>query len=129
MKKKAQLALERAIDCLSDTDIIIKNELNFASVNRAYYSVYYAISSLLYSKEIFTKTHSGAISKFNELFVKTEFFTIETAKEVGLILEMRQSVDYDLEYELNDEEAELAVKIAHNFVELVIDYFKKYPLN
>lgn len=65
MKKKSQLALERAVDCLSDTDIIIKNELNFASVNRAYYSVYYAISSLLYSKEIFTKTHSGAVSKFN----------------------------------------------------------------
>lgn len=42
---------------------------------------------------------------------------------------MRQSEDYDLEYEVNDEEAELAVKIAHNFVELVIEYFKKYPLN
>jgi uncharacterized protein (UPF0332 family) len=98
--------------------------LNFASVNRAYYSVYYAISSLLYSKDIFTKTHSRAISKFNELFVKTGVFSIETAKEVSLILEMWQSVDYDFEYCLNDDEAEMAVKIAHNFVELVLGYFK-----
>jgi hypothetical protein len=42
---------------------------------------------------------------------------------------MRQSIDYDFEYEVNDEEAELAVKIAHNFVDLVIEYLKKYPLN
>jgi uncharacterized protein (UPF0332 family) len=73
MKKKSQLALERSVDCLSDTDIIITNELNFASVNRAYYSVYYAISSFLSLKEIFTKTHSGAISNFNNIFVKTTF--------------------------------------------------------
>jgi uncharacterized protein (UPF0332 family) len=73
MKKKSQLALERSVDYLSDTDIIITNELNFASVNRAYYSIYYAISSFLSLKEIFTKTHSGAISNFNNIFVKTAF--------------------------------------------------------
>jgi uncharacterized protein (UPF0332 family) len=73
MKKKSQLALERSVDYLSDTDIIITNELNFASVNRAYYSIYYAISSFLSLKEIFTKTHSGAISNFTNIFVKTAF--------------------------------------------------------
>jgi uncharacterized protein (UPF0332 family) len=73
MKKKSQLTLERSVDYLSDTDIIITNELNFASVTRAYYSIYYAISSFLSLKEIFTKTHSGAISNFNNIFVKTAF--------------------------------------------------------
>ncbi|MBK9508569.1 MAG: HEPN domain-containing protein [Cytophagaceae bacterium] len=129
MKNKVHLALERAIDCLSDTDIIIKNELNFASVNRAYYSVFYAISALLYSKDIFVKTHSGAISKFNELFIKESVFDLETAKSVSLIFEMRQGADYDLEYELGDKEAELAVKIAHNFINQVVQYFQKNPIN
>ncbi|MBK6977036.1 MAG: HEPN domain-containing protein [Cytophagaceae bacterium] len=81
MIENRHLALERAIDCLSDTDIIIKNELNFASVNRAYYSVFYAISALLYSKDIFVKTHSGAISKFNELFIKESVFDLETQNQ------------------------------------------------
>ena len=51
-----------------------------SSVNRLYYSVYYAVNALLVLNGIHTKTHSSVKSQFSLHFVKTGEFDIKYGK-------------------------------------------------
>ena len=126
--RDAKKALEKAIQCLSDTEIILKNELALASVNRAYYTFYYGICALLLSKEVQTKTHQGIHNKFAELFIKTGIFEKEVNDWVTSSFRFRQLADYDFEANITENEAQEIVSKARQFIDLVKDYFVKNPL-
>jgi uncharacterized protein (UPF0332 family) len=123
--QEPQKALEKAIQCLYDTEIILKNELSLASVNRAYYTFYYGICALLLSKGVQTKTHQGMHNKFAELFIKTSIFDKEVNDWITTSFRFRQLADYDFEANITHLEAQEIVSKAHIFIDLVKDYFKK----
>ncbi len=74
MKYNKDLLLYRrkkAKETLTDAKILLDaNSLN-SSVNRIYYSLFYAVSALLYLKGLSSSKHTGIKSLFNEQFVKT----------------------------------------------------------
>ncbi|GAB6275003.1 MAG: hypothetical protein STSR0004_18680 [Peptococcaceae bacterium] len=63
---------QRAKETFEDAKILFaKNRLN-STVNRLYYSLFYAILALLETKNLASSKHSGVRSLFNQHFVKTK---------------------------------------------------------
>ncbi len=54
-----------------------------STVSRVYYAMFFIVESLLLTKNIKVKTHSGLISKFGENFIKNKVFSKVFSKELG----------------------------------------------
>ena len=119
------LWLERADDTLHASDVNLKNDLLLASVNRAYYAMFYCTIALLRSEDIITKSHSGTFSKFNELFVKTGTISTEHSSNFRRAFEYRQSVDYDIEAHITEEECQVLLDNAKEFYTITKEYLSK----
>lgn len=119
---ETQLALDKAQDCLADSEFTLSGGRTIATVNRAYYAIYYCLCALLFTEDIVPKTHKGVQQKFGELFVKTGRFPVETAKWVGDAFNLRQFGDYDLEATIAEDEAQQLVQQAHQFYDMTQAY-------
>ncbi|MEM6398263.1 MAG: HEPN domain-containing protein [Bacteroidota bacterium] len=64
------------------------------TINRLYYSLFYATQALLAKHESYPKTHSGAKSELGLFYVKTGLLTSEEGKLYSQLLDMRQVSDY-----------------------------------
>ena len=53
------IKIAKANDILHEVEILIENKLWNTAVNRLYYACFYAVSALLISIEIVSKTHAG----------------------------------------------------------------------
>ena len=82
----------------------ISNELWNTSINRLYYSCYYAVSALLIYKDINASTHSGVRLMFGLHFIKPGIISSETGKFFSDIFDLRQTGDYDdfIDFEKED---------------------------
>ena len=87
------------------------------------------MSALLASKDVYTKKHSAARSKFSELFVKTTLFDVEASRIVGNSFASRQSADYDMHAFISIEEATLLLHDARHFYDLTLTYFRQHPVD
>ncbi len=81
--------------------------------------------ALLYTQNVYSKTHSGIRSKFSELFIKTTIFPIEMSDSIALLFDYRQEADYDLDEDIAHEEAlNLITKATESYL-LAKQYFQK----
>ena len=62
--------LIRAWDTYDDARILKDKEKWNSTINRLYYSAYYAVMALLLNSELKPTTHNGAKSNFSEYFIK-----------------------------------------------------------
>ncbi len=76
------------------------------SINRYYYSLYYAISGVLLFTDSEAKTHKGIITEFNKRLVKPGHFSKEDGKLLTKVFQWRTKGDYDdsQEYDVDDVE-------------------------
>ncbi|GMV32193.1 HEPN domain-containing protein [Chloroflexi bacterium CFX5] len=112
--------LERARESLRDAEILFDNGGSPASVvNRAYYSIFYATLALLVTAETEPSKHSGAISKFDELFVKRGEFPKEMSQIIHRAFDMRQAGDYQKSITLTREQAFETLGSAKEFLKRV----------
>ena len=125
MSEQINRLLERAADTLNAAELLFKHEYELALANRAYYAVFYCISALLLSENVFAKSHEGARSKFHELFVKTGCFDREISKLIARSAEARQSADYNMDIDITEEQARELLTDAHRFYQMTLDYFQK----
>jgi uncharacterized protein (UPF0332 family) len=119
-------AFDRAKATMDDTEAILAEEHTLAAINRAYYTVYYAMTALLLSENFYVKTHKGTITKFNEIFVKKGLFNRDAAQLVSIAYTLRQKADYDLEVDISSEDAHDLVKRARVFLTEVTLYFEQH---
>ena len=103
MREQINRFLEHAADTLDDANFLYQDGRILALANRAYYTVFYCACALLLTEGIATKKHKGARVKFHELFIKTGRFTRKAGWILERNFEARQSADYDMEAELNEE--------------------------
>lgn len=83
------------------------------------------VQTLLLSKDIYTKTHSGAKSKFHELFLKTKLLPSELGKMLQDAFDIRQDADYEFEFEISESTARQTFEDASLFLKTVKEFFKK----
>jgi len=98
--------LARAKDTFDDAKILAENNKWNSTINRLYYSAYYAVMALLIKNEINPTTHNGAKSNFTLHFIKTGVFPIEYGKTYSQLFTWRQKGDYDDLFDFNKEKVE-----------------------
>lgn len=122
--KQALLAyrLKQAEETLADAEKMLQNALSPRSIiNRAYYSIFYAILALFLHGDINPKTskHSGVIAIFDRDLVHTGKIEKHYSKILHKMFAARQQVDYKELVETPVEEAEECVRLAKEFLHYV----------
>ena len=87
--------IDRAKDTYDDAQILAEKEKWNSTINRLYYSAYYAVMALLLDSDLKPATHNGAKSNFSEYFIKTGKIDKEYGKMYSQLFTWRQKGDYD----------------------------------
>lgn len=90
--------------------------------NRAYYSIYHAISSVHALDGNAYKRHKDALANFNKAYVKTEIFSRELGRKISEAVEIRHASDYDDFYIATREEAEEQIETAKELLRQIEIY-------
>ena len=118
----SNVRLERAKECLSDAQATLEEGRFKTAVNRSYYAVYNAIRSVLAFDGIDMKRHSGTISEFRKLYIKTNIFSEDMSDKIGVLFNVRQKSDYDDFYVISKEETIEQVRSAQEIIENIEQY-------
>lgn len=124
MKKDIENLWQMAKDCLEDAQILFEKQRFEGTSNRAYYAYFDAVRTLLATKDIWSKTHSGTHTKYAEIFVKTGILPVETSKNLRNIFEFRQGGDYDSDIEITETDAKYCLEETQNFIKTAENYLK-----
>lgn len=114
--------LKQAEETLSDAKKMLEEKLSPRSIiNRAYYSMFYALLALFLKADINLKTskHAGVISIFDKEFVHTGKIDEHYSKILHKVFNARQEGDYKELVELSLEDATEFVKLAGEFIEAI----------
>ncbi len=126
--KKRELALYRiqqADESLDEAKFLFEgNKSPRSIINRAYYSMFYAILSLLVFEPFSSSKHSGVISYFNRHFIKRGVFSLELGRAVNKAFDLRQRGDYREQVNLTADQAEPFLDWARKLIDSVKKYLK-----
>jgi len=118
--------LERANESIQAANILLENELFIPTMNRIYYSMFYAIQALLVLEGVAFSKHVQIKGYFNRVFIKTGTFPIEFGKLFNAVFDYRQKFDYvDLVMPEKSMVEEFLDK-ASEFVSILFDYTQKH---
>ncbi|MCU0351332.1 MAG: HEPN domain-containing protein [Flavobacterium sp.] len=125
MKEEMSKFVQQAEGFWTDAEYLITGNRYKSAINRAYYSIFTCVQALLFCQNSFVKTHSGLQSKFFELYIKTKVFDLELGKKLKQSYEKRQAVDYELDTEVNENDAESMLNDASLFLEATKKYLQQ----
>lgn len=114
--------LEKAKKCLASAELLIQTEDYCGAANRAYYSIFHCIRSLLALEGVDFSKHAGVMAYFQKNYVKPGIFEKEYSKILTGAFEMRSESDYDDYYVLSREEVEEQVQGAQFFLDGIMKY-------
>ncbi len=117
-----RLHLDAAREAIAGARYNLDGEYFGIAVNRAYYAFFYAASGLLLIHDIERKKHSGVLSEFNRLFVKTRIFPTTDGQIYAEAFERRNVVDYEMLGQADGAIARRIVDVAEEFVTKCEDY-------
>ena len=86
--------LERALSTFEDAKTLASNQSWNSSMNRLYYSCFYAVLALFAKSNIKSNTHSGTKTQFSQYFIKTGKLDKEYGMLFGDLFDLRQKGDY-----------------------------------
>jgi uncharacterized protein (UPF0332 family) len=121
----AKTYLDAAHEALAGSQYNLDGGYNAIAVNRAYYAVFYAANALLATEGLARGKHSGTISAFRQSFVKPGVIEPEYSDIYGGLMDDRHVGDYDMETEIEPEQAESDVQSARRFVARVEVYLRQ----
>jgi uncharacterized protein len=118
-KDYARVLLERADEALIAARTLLEKCLLADAISRAYYAVYYAAQSILYSNGLSSKTHSGTINIFGQEIVEKGIVPRKLGKILKGAHDLRQKADYSagIDFELTD--VEKIIEEAQYFLEQI----------
>ena len=67
------------------------------------------MSALLFTENIYAKSHKGFLLKYEQLFVKTGKMPRNTSIWIRTTFSLRQEADYDLDASITEEESVLII--------------------
>ena len=108
--------LEKSKRTLEDAQKVIELKMWVTAANRLYYAAYYAVSALLISNNINTKTHDGIIRMFNQHFVYTGKIDRELARQYNSLYTMRLTGDYGDCFDLQENDVLPLIEPAQTFI-------------
>ena len=124
MTYEIEKILENAEDCLLTAQYNADGGWNKAAVNRAYYCMFNSVTALLRDKGLAAKTHQGAHILFSQHYIKTGIMSVEMGENLAEVFVLRQSSDYDFEFEPDEANILTALEHARTFFAATRAYFE-----
>lgn len=119
--------LEQATEALAAGELNLANGLHRSAVNRAYYAMFYSVLALLAAREAETSRHSGAISQFDRVYVKSALLPKEFSRWLHDAFLSRQAADYGAELSLSRDDVDGLLARARDFLAGVRQYLEAHP--
>lgn len=94
-RELSQARYEHALECLEAAHSLLTNGNIKSAANRGYYAIFHAMRSVLVFDGIDMKHHSGIISAFRRLYIKTGIFDIRLSTIISELYDLRTGSDYD----------------------------------
>jgi len=95
------------------------------AVNRAYYVFFHAAKAMLNVLGYDAKTHSGLISEFGLRIIKTNLLDGKFGQYFRRAFEMRESSDYEIGVVFSEDEVQVLIKNADEFLKEAQEFVKK----
>ena len=121
-KALSNIRLEHAKECLEAAKKLFEIGDYKGSANRSYYAIYHSMRAVLALDGIDMSKHSGTISEFRKLYVKTGIFSEEDSNVIGEAFEIRTDADYDDFFLVATADIEEQIKNAEQFINKVENY-------
>ena len=118
----AKYRLERAKIDLSDAEDSCIRERYFNANNRAYYSIYHAISAVFALDGKAYKRHGTALAAFNKDYISKGVFDKSFGRRIVNASEIRHASDYDDFYIASKDEVVKQIELAKDLISEVERY-------
>jgi len=116
--------MENAKEALQSAELLYKHDDYVGAINRAYYSIFYAIKAVLALEKTDFKSHKEVVGYFNQNYVNKEIFPKTMGRKIAQAKKTREDSDYDDEYVPTSEKTEVQIQTAKELIELVEKYLK-----
>ncbi|GAW93534.1 HEPN domain-containing protein [Calderihabitans maritimus] len=94
IKKLVSYRMDRAKEALQEADLLLSAGHVLTSINRLYYSCFYAVSAYLLTKGYSSAKHSGVRSLFHQKVVKPGLVRSSAGRIYNRLFDARQKADY-----------------------------------
>ncbi len=125
-KEYVKYRIESAHKTLKAAEILAKNEFWNSTINRLYYSLFYAVNALLVMNEIHTKSHSATKSQFSLHFIKTRKIDKKYGKLLSELFDWRQKGDYANNYDYDKKTVQPLFEPVNEMIVLIEKEINKY---
>ena len=116
--------LSRAGDMLKTARRDLEAEDYASANNRAYYCIFHAMRATLALTGEDYKKHSGVISRFSELYLKTKLLPPELSRTISMASIIRNRSDYEDFYICSIKDTKKLVSDASVFLETVTAFLE-----
>lgn len=123
-KELSRYRLQQADESLRASKNCFDNGFYKDSINRSYYSAFYAIKAVLAIGKIDFKRHKDVIAYFNKNYVHTEIFPKSMGRRIADASKIREDSDYDDEFVVKVEDTFAQIQTAEDLIKLVEEYIK-----
>lgn len=119
--------LRRAHQTQSESRLLFENRMFPAAVNRAYYSMFYALSALAIAEGFQTGKHAQLIGWFNRTFIKTGKTDQRYSKILSRAFDKRMLGDYADMPDFSESEVDIMLKESTDFISMVEKLLSSTP--
>jgi uncharacterized protein (UPF0332 family) len=121
----AKYRLQQAEESLGEARFLLAGNKSPRSViNRAYYSMFYAILALLIYEPYSSSKHSGVLAYFNRRFVREGAFDKDLARWANKAFGLRQRGDYREYFDLSLSEVAPYIQRAEEFLRAAREHLR-----
>ena len=118
----SKVRYEHAEQCLKTARMLLTENDYLGAANRSYYAVFHAMRSVLALDGIDRKHHSGIISEFRRLYIKTGVFQAEYSEIIDRQSFYRTNSDYNDFFVISKKEVAEQIADAEHFLTVIHDY-------
>lgn len=115
-KALSDARFDHAKECLDAAKSLLDSSNYKSAANRSYYAIFHAMRAVLAFDGIDMKHHSGVISEFRKLYIKTNIFDIKLSQIISVLFDIRTESDYDDFFIISKSEVQEQIENAEYFL-------------
>ena len=111
--------LDKANETIAEIPVLMENKFHRNAANRLYYACFYAVTALLINDKHETHTHKGVKILLNLHYIKENKVEESYNKIYERLFTMRQKVDYEDCFFIDEEDILPLIEPAKQFITLI----------
>jgi uncharacterized protein (UPF0332 family) len=122
MTLEQEQLLQKSRESVKAAQLLAREELYDIAVSRAYYAMFYIAEAFLIGDNLSFSKHSAVISKFGEVFARTERLPVKFHRYLIQAEQSRIKADYDATSKSTELEATEQISRAEEFLVLAQEF-------